>query len=193
MGEDTELEFEGTDNATDAEELDAFAGIRERYEADALTDADMDAIADAAIEQIRELLTFFGEDRVSIDEYEGDEGELILDISGGDLAVLIGRHGRTLDALQMIISSFMSNIMKFHYPIVIDVEGYKSRRKEKIESLARTSASRAKRQHGSVKLPPMNAYERRIAHLALVGDPDVTTHSEGEEPERRVIITYVRR
>ena len=126
------------------------------------------------------------------DEFEGDEGELILDISGGDLAVLIGRHGRTLDALQMVVSSFMSNRMHFHYPLMVDVEGYKTRRKEKLESLARSAAARVKRQHAAVKLSPMNAYERRIVHLALLDDVDVTTHSEGEDPDRRVVITYVR-
>lgn len=171
---------------------DEFATLREHYEDGELSDAELDTIADIAITHIRELLAFFGEERVTVDEYEGDEGELILDISGGDLAVLIGRHGRTLDALQMIVSSFMSNKLHFHFPIVIDVEGYKSRRKEKIESLAHSAAARAVRQHGSVKMAPMNAYERRIVHLALLDSLEVTTHSEGEDPDRRVVVTYVR-
>lgn len=177
------------------DQLDEYSAIRERYESagrDGLSDDDLDTIADTAITYVRDILGFFGEKRVIIDEYEGDEGELILDVSGGDLAVLIGRHGRTLDSLQMIVSSFLSNRLKFHYPIVIDIEGYKSRRKEKIVTLARSAASRVKRQHGRVTLAPMNAYERRIVHLALLDDVDVTTHSEGEDPERRVVITYVR-
>lgn len=172
---------------------DEFALIREHFEStDGLSDDEIDKVADTAITYIRELLAFFGEKKVSIDEYEGDEGELILDIAGGNLAVLIGRHGRTLDALQMIVTSFMSNKLKFHYPIVIDIEGYKSRRKEKIITLAHSAAARAKRQHGRVSLAPMNAYERRIIHLALLDDADVTTHSEGEDPDRHVVITYVR-
>lgn len=172
---------------------DEFASIREHYESGAtLTDDEIDLVADTAITYVRELLAFFGEKKVSIDEYEGDEGELLLDISGGDLAVLIGRHGRTLDSLQMIVSSFMSNRLKFHYPIVIDIEGYKSRRKEKLVNLAHSAAARAKRQHGRISLAPMNAYERRIVHLALLDDVEVTTHSEGVDPERRVVITYVR-
>ena len=141
---------------------------------------------------IRELLGFFGEEHISIDEYDGDEGELILDISGGDLAVLIGRHGKTLDALQMVVSSYLSNRLKFHYPIVVDIEGYKSRRREKLSELARSAAARAKKQHGRVAMAPMNAYDRRIVHLALIDDDEVTTHSEGNEPERRVIVTYVK-
>lgn len=170
---------------------DEFAVLREHYEQGALTDAELDSIADIAINYIRQICSFFGEDHVTVDEYEGDEGELIFDISGGDLAVLIGRHGRTLDALQMIVSSFMTNRLHFHFPVVVDVEGYKSRRKEKLEALAYSAASRARRQHGSVKLAPMNAYERRIVHLALLDNADITTHSEGEDPDRRVVVTYV--
>ena len=172
---------------------DEFDQIREHFESgEGLSDAEIDMVADTAITYVRDLLAFFGEKKVTIDEFEGDEGELILDVSGGDLAVLIGRHGRTLDALQMIVTSFMSNKLKFHYPIVIDIEGYKSRRKDKLVNLAHSAASRAKRQKGRVTLAPMNAYERRIVHLTLLDDVDVTTHSEGEDPERRVVITYVR-
>ena len=175
------------------EASDEFATLREHFEsADGLSDAEIDLVADTAITYVRDILALFGEKKVVIDEYEGDEGELILDVSGGDLAVLIGRHGRTLDAFQMIVSSFMSNKLKFHFPIVIDIEGYKSRRKEKLINLAQSAAARAKRQRGRVSLAPMNAYERRIVHLALLDNVDVTTHSEGEDPERRVVITYVR-
>ena len=172
---------------------DEFAVIREHFEQGVeLSDDEVDKIADTAIGYIRAILACFGENQVSVDEYDGDEGELILDVSGGDLAVLIGRHGRTLEALQTILSSFMSNTLKFHYPIVVDIEGYKSRRKEKVMGIARSAAARAKRQEGQVSLAPMNAYERRLVHLALVDDVEVTTHSEGEDPDRRVVITYVR-
>lgn len=172
---------------------DEFAAIKERYEqGEELSDADVDAIADAAVGYVREILAFFGEKGVAIDEYEGDDGELILDVTGGDLAVLIGRHGRTLDALQMVVSSLLSSALHFHYPVVVDVEGYKHRRKEKLRGLARSAAARAKRQHSKVSLPPMNAYERRLVHLALVDDVEVTTHSEGEDPSRHVVITALR-
>ncbi len=181
------------DKNVEAAVEDEFAQIRAHYESNAdLSDEELDKVADTAITYVRDILALFGEKKVVIDEFEGDEGELILDISGGDLAVLIGRHGRTLDAFQMIVSSFMSNKLKFHYPIVIDIEGYKSRRKEKLVNLAHSAAARAKRQRGRVSLAPMNAYERRIVHLALLDDVDVTTHSEGDDPERRVVITYVR-
>lgn len=172
---------------------DDFADIRSRYEAgEELTEDEMDRIADLAVGFLKGILSLFGEDSCSIDEYDGENGELILDVNGGDLAVLIGRHGRTLDALQMVLSSLMSSRIKFYYPIVVDIEGYKSRRRKKLEDMARSSAARAKERGGKVTLSPMNAYERRIIHLTLVGDTGVTTHSEGEEPERRVVITAVR-
>lgn len=171
---------------------DAFAEIRAAYEADEeLSDDQLDAIADLAVGVIRDVLKCFGETESTIDEYDGDEGELILDVNGGDLAVLIGRHGRVLDALQLVISSIVSKRLGFHFPIVVDIEGYKNRRKQKIQTIARSAASRAKRS-GKVRLKPMNAYERRLVHLALIDDADVATHSEGEDPERYVVITAVR-
>lgn len=179
--------------ANDSQTADRYAEMRARYEqGEEFTDDDLDAIADLAVEHLRNILSFFGENKVTIDEYDGDEGELILDVTGGDLAVLIGRHGRTLDALQMVISSLMSAALRFHYPVVVDVEGYKMRRKDKLRSLALQAAARAKRQHSKVALPPMNAYERRLVHLALVPDESVTTHSEGEDPSRRVVVTALR-
>ena len=172
---------------------DEFASIRDHFEAGLeLTDEEMDKVADVAVDYLKNILALFGETNSSIDEYDGDEGELILDVNGGDLAVLIGRHGKTLDALQMVLSSLMSNRLKFHYPVSVDIEGYKSRRKNKIQQMARQAADRARKQ-GRVTLAPMNAFERRLVHLALVSYDDITTHSEGEEPNRRVIITTVRR
>lgn len=186
-----EIEAEARPDAAEATS-DMAATIKEKYEAgQELTDDELDFVADAAIRSIKDILSYFGETGSSIDEYDGDNGELILDINGGDLAVLIGRHGRTLDALQMVVSSLLSSTLGFHYPIVVDIEGYKSRRKNKVQSLARSSAARAKKQHGSVSLPPMNAYERRLVHLALVDDDSVVTHSEGEEPMRHVVVTLV--
>ena len=171
---------------------DAFAEIRAAYEAnEELSDDQLDAVADLAVGVIRDVLKCFGETESTIDEYDGDEGELILDVNGGDLAVLIGRHGRVLDALQLVISSIVSKRLGFHFPIVVDIEGYKNRRKQKIQTIARSAASRAKRS-GKVRLKPMNAYERRLVHLALIDDADVTTHSEGEDPERYVVIPAVR-
>lgn len=179
------------EQSTSTDAADEFASIREHFEAGVeLTDDETDKVADVAVEYLRELLGFFGETQCSIDEYDGDNGELILDVNGGDLAVLIGRHGRTLDSLQMVLSSLMSSRLKFYYPIVVDIESYKSRRKSKVQGLARVAASKARKQ-GRVAMAPMNAYERRLVHLTLLDDDTVTTHSEGEDPNRRVVITAV--
>lgn len=181
-----------TSQVLDTDATDEFASIREHFEAGvALTDDETDKVADVAVSYLRELLGFFGETSSSIDEYDGENGELILDVNGGDLAVLIGRHGRTLDALQMVLTSLMSSTLKFYYPITVDIESYKSRRKSKVQGIARSAASRARKQ-GQVSLAPMNAYERRLVHLALMGDDSVTTHSEGEDPNRHVVITAVK-
>ena len=169
------------------EKPDEFEAIRTSFEeSGTLTDEQLDVVADSAIEILRGILACFGENTCSIDEYDGDEGELILDVNGGDLAILIGRHGVTLDALQVVFVSMLSKRIGFHYPIVVDIEGYKSRR------MARSSAQKAVKSGRSVKLAPMNAYERRLVHLALRDSVEVTTHSEGADPERYVVITPVK-
>lgn len=163
--------------------------IAARYKAgEALTDEELDTIADVAISVLRSVLKHFDAESSPIDEYEGDEGELILDVTAPNLAVLIGRHGRTLEALQTMVSLLVSRKLGFRYPFMVDVEGYKSRRHDKVVSMAKSAASRAVQQRRSVNLPPMSAYERRLVHIALREDNRVITHSEGIDPERRVVI-----
>ena len=94
-----------------------------------------------------------------------------------DTAMLIGRHGKTLDALQFLISSITSRTIGFRYPIVVDVEGYKGRQRQKLESIARSAAQRAATQGRNIKLRPMTPYERRIIHLTLRDDDPVDTPS----------------
>ena len=88
-----------------------------------LTEEELDHVADTAIAALQDILKYFKVGEVTIDEYEGDEGELILDITGDDLAVLIGRHGKTLEALQFLVSSITVRTIGFRYPVVVDVEG----------------------------------------------------------------------
>lgn len=153
-----------------------------------VTEEELDAIADTAIAALQDILKYFNVGEVTIDEYEGDEGELILDITGDDLAILIGRHGRTLDALQFVVSAVTVRSMGFRYPVIVDVEGYKSRQREKLESIARSTANKAASQHRSVKMRPMTPYERRIVHIALRDDDRVDTASEGEGSARHVVV-----
>lgn len=153
-----------------------------------VTEEELDAIADTAIAALQDILKYFNVGEVTIDEYEGDEGELILDITGDDLAILIGRHGRTLDALQFVVSAITVRSMGFRYPVIVDVEGYKSRQREKLESIARSTANKVASQHRSVKMRPMTPYERRIVHIALRDDDRVDTASEGEGSARHVVV-----
>lgn len=154
-----------------------------------LSDEELDRVADAAVETLRELLKKFGIEDPSVEEYEGDEGEIILDVVGGDLGLFIGRHGRTLDALQTAVAAMTTRKLGFRYPIIVDVEGYRHRRRQKIEDIARRAADRAARHHQPVRLRPMTAYERRVVHVALRGDKRVMTGSEGQEPYRLVVIS----
>lgn len=165
----------------------ASAAVEERQPED-FTDEEVDAVADTAIAALQDILKYFGVGEVTIDEYDGDEGELILDITGDDLAVLIGRHGKTLDALQFLISAITTRTMGFRYPVVVDVEGYKSRQREKLENLAYSAAHRARTQHRSIKLRPMTPYERRIIHITLRDEDGVETASEGEGSARHVVV-----
>lgn len=153
-----------------------------------VTDEMLDTIADTAIAALQDILQYFNVGEVTIDEYEGDEGELILDISGKDMAVLIGRHGKTLDALQFIVSMITVRTIGFRYPVIVDVEGYKNRQRQKLESIAHSSANRAASQHRKVGLRPMTPYERRIIHIALRDDDRVETVSEGEGSSRHVVV-----
>jgi spoIIIJ-associated protein len=153
-----------------------------------LTEDELDTIADAAIEVIYEFLSYFGVTDASIEEYEGDEGELILDIIGDNLAVLIGRHGKTLDSFQFLVSSIVGKKTGYRHPVIVDVEGYKHRRKQKLVGIAKSSAARVIRQKREVNLRPMSPYERRIIHVALKDDKRVITSSEGSDPDRYVVI-----
>ena len=157
-----------------------------------ITDEQLDEIADTAIAVLKDVLKYFNVGEVTIDEYEGDDGELILDITGKDLAVLIGRHGRTLDALQFLISAITVRKIGYRFPIVIDVESYKNRQRQKLEALARSSANKAVSQGRSIKLRPMTPYERRIIHVALREDNRVDTASEGEGSARHVVVVPIK-
>lgn len=175
-----------------AEEILEEEVVEETVEDNGLTDEQLDEIADTAIAALKDVLKYFNVGEVTIDEYEGDEGELILDITGDDLAVLIGRHGKTLEALQFLISAITVRKIGFRFPVIIDVESYKNRQRQKLETLARSSANKAAAQGRSVKLRPMTPYERRIIHVALRDDVRVDTASEGEGPARHVVVVPVK-
>ncbi len=115
--------------------------------------------------------------------------EINININGGDMGVLIGKRGATLDSLQYLTSLVVNKGREEYIKIKLDTEDYRKRRKETLENLAKNLAQKAKRTHKSVALEPMNPYERRIIHSALQNDKFVETHSEGEEPYRKVVIS----
>jgi len=181
LAEDSE-----TPEPEEAEEAEGGLSASTSEEAE-LTDAQLDVIADAGVETIGEILKMLGME-AEIDEFEGDEGEIILDIAGDDFGLLIGRHGRTLDALQVLVAAITNRKTGQRYPLVIDVSGYRHRRRVKIEEIARRAADRAVRQRRAVSLRPMTSFERRVVHVVLREDRRVTTESEGDEPRRMVVI-----
>ncbi len=125
-------------------------------------------------------------------EYSEEEHEMDIDIKGEDMGVLIGKRGQTLDSLQYLVSLVVNKGNEEYIRVKADTENYRARRKETLENLAKNIAFKVKRTKRSVSLEPMNPYERRIIHSALQNDRYVTTHSEGEEPFRKVIVTLKR-
>ena len=121
-----------------------------------------------------------------------EENTMNVDLSGEDMGVLIGKRGQTLDSLQYLVSLVVNKESEEYIHVKVDTENYRQRRKETLENLAKNIAYKVKRTKRSVSLEPMNPYERRIIHSALQNDKYVTTHSEGEEPFRRVVITLKR-
>lgn len=126
-------------------------------------------------------------------KYDEESRNLNIDLSGDEMGVLIGKRGQTLDSLQYLVSLVVNKESEEYIRVKVDTEDYRKRRKETLENLAKNIAYKVKRTKRSVSLEPMNPYERRIIHSALQSDPAVSTHSEGEEPYRRVVVTLVRR
>ena len=125
---------------------------------------------------------------ISMDLEEVDN-TLSIDLAGPEMGVLIGKRGQTLDSLQYLTNLAVNRSAENYTRVKIDTEDYRRRRKETLENLAKNMASKVKRTKKAVTLEAMNPYERRIIHSALQNDNNVTTHSEGEEPYRYVVIT----
>lgn len=121
--------------------------------------------------------------------YDENEKTLDIDLSGDDMGVLIGKRGQTLDSLQYLVSLVVNKDENDYIRVKVDTENYRQRRKETLENLAKNIAFKVKKTRRPVSLEPMNPYERRIIHSALQNDKYVVTHSEGEEPFRRVIVS----
>ena len=130
---------------------------------------------------------------VAIDIQYDEVGKTMdIELSGEEMGVLIGKRGQTLDSLQYLVSLVVNKEADEYIRVKVDTEDYRARRKETLENLAKNIAYKVKKTRRSVSLEPMNPYERRIIHSALQNDKYISTHSEGDEPFRKVVVTYKR-
>lgn len=120
--------------------------------------------------------------------YDEINNSMNIDLSGDEMGVLIGKRGQTLDSLQYLVSLVVNKDVENYIHVKVDTENYRQRRKETLENLAKNISYKVKRTKRPVSLEPMNPYERRIIHSALQNDKYVTTHSEGDEPFRHVVV-----
>ena len=141
---------------------------------------------DSAADTLQRILDLM-DLQASVEEREQD-GNQVLDIVGPDLAILIGKHGQTLEALQFILNLIVNRNAVDRTRVIVDVGGYRQRRERTLRELAQRMARRALQEQCPIALEPMQASERRIVHMALADDLEVETYSQGEDPMRKVII-----
>ncbi len=148
-------------------------------------------VAETATSVLEKLLELMGVS-AAVTSQANEAGEapasITLNVGGEDLGILIGRRGLTLSSLQYLVRLMVSHETKTREPIIIDVEGYKQRRYQNLEAYARQMAEKVKLTRKPFTFEPMSSFERRIIHVALSGDPDVTTESMGEGEARKVVI-----
>ncbi|HIW22032.1 MAG TPA: protein jag [Candidatus Dorea intestinavium] len=142
---------------------------------------------------IEDVLKAMDMDDVEVHASVDKDNILCINLEGKNMGLLIGKRGQTLDSLQYLANRVANKAQEGYVRIKLDTEDYRRRRKETLEHLARNLANKVKRTKRPVSLEPMNPYERRIIHSYLQDDNKVTTHSEGTEPYRKVVITYVYR
>lgn len=130
---------------------------------------------------------------VSVEVKYDEEGKTMdIELSGNEMGVIIGKRGQTLDSLQYLVSLVVNRETEEYIRVKVDTEDYRKRRRETLENLAKNIAYKVKKTKRAVSLEPMNPYERRIIHSVLQNDKYISTHSEGDEPFRRVVVTYKR-
>lgn len=147
------------------------------------------SVSDVASEFLKDVFAAMNIIVVVDVKYNAENNEMNIDLSGDDMGVLIGKRGQTLDSLQYLVSLVVNKGNDDYIRVKVDTENYRERRKSTLENLAKNMAYKVKRTRRPLHLEPMNPYERRIIHSALQNDKFVTTHSEGEEPYRHVVIT----
>ena len=164
------------------EEDDTYYGDDESFEGDAVSEAE-----DAAVNFVAEVLSGIGI-HGNMDSYR-EEDTIYISVSGSDCGAAIGRHGETLEAISYMTNLIANKHSDQRVHVHLDVGGYRKHREQILKNLADKAASRVKRSGRKVVMEPMTPSERRIVHSYLQGIKGVTTHSEGEEPSRCVVVT----
>ena len=173
-----------TEKVEKKEEIKNDAPVKREVELAEVTDETKEAVSTF----LKDTLKAMGmevESALDIDE----DGSLSINMSGPNMGILIGKRGQTLDSLQYLANRVANKHQSGYVRVKLDTENYRARREETLKHLAKNIAHKVKRNRRPVALEPMNPYERRIIHSALQNDPYVTTHSEGEEPYRKVVVT----
>ena len=182
LGIGKQAEVKVTANVDEAEEEVVYYGDDENYEGDAVTEAE-----DAAVQFVAEVLSGIGI-HGNMDSYREDD-TIYISVTGSDCGAAIGRHGETLEAITYMTNLIANKHSEQRVHVHLDVGGYRKHRESILKNLADKAASRVKRSGRKVVMEPMTPSERRIVHSYLQGVNGVTTHSEGEEPSRCVVVT----
>ena len=173
-----------TEKVEKKEEIKNDAPVKREVELAEVTDETKEAVSTF----LKDTLKAMGmEVEIALDIDE--DGSLSVNMSGPNMGILIGKRGQTLDSLQYLTNRVANKHQSGYVRVKLDTENYRARREETLKHLAKNIAHKVKRNRRPVALEPMNPYERRIIHSALQNDPYVTTHSEGEEPYRKVVVT----
>ena len=173
-----------------AEAVKETVEVRKERKVAELTPEEKEEVKEKAVKFMKDV---FASIEMEVEVNASFEDEVLnVEMSGEDMGVLIGKRGQTLDSLQYLTSLVVNKGRSGYVRVKVDTENYRNRRKETLENLAKNIAYKVKRTRRPVFLEPMNPYERRIIHSALQNDPYVTTHSEGEEPYRKVVVTLKR-
>lgn len=176
-----------TEKVEKKEEIKNDAPVKREVELAEVTDETKEAVSTF----LKDTLKAMGmEVEIALDIDE--DGSLSINMSGPNMGILIGKRGQTLDSLQYLANRVANKHQSGYVRVKLDTENYRARREETLKHLAKNIAHKVKRNRRPVALEPMNPYERRIIHSALQSNPYVTTHSEGEEPYRKVVITLKR-
>ena len=185
LGIGKQAEVKVTANVEEAEEEVVYYGDDENYEGDAVTEAE-----DAAVQFVAEVLSGIGI-HGNMDSYREDD-TIYISVSGGDCGSAIGRHGETLEAITYMTTLIANKHSEERVRVHLDVGGYRKHREQILVNLANKAAYKVKKTGRKVVMEPMNPSERRLIHAHLQNVNGVETHSEGDEPYRRVIVTAVK-